>query len=313
MRVRRRSPGVQPSWGAAKNTDEGSLLEARDLRQLERLGGVSLQAIRAGIGGQRPWGAGAAGAELVDYRPYAPGDDLRYVDWNIRARLGELLVKIAPQERRAEMDILIDMSRSMDFGRPNKLWHARRLAVALGVVGLLCADMVRVYGLLDAKVCTGPPLDSPRMVGELGDQVAALPGGVQTDLSAVVFAYRRVRGQADLVVLLSDGLVPPEALTGALATLARETPSIAFVHVLDPSELRAPARGPLELRDRETGRVLPLSGRAAATYTQSAARFRTGVERRVRALGARYLLAPTEVEPLDLLASAARAEGLMAW
>jgi len=206
------------------------------------------------------------------------------------------------------------MSRSMDFGDPNKLWHARRLAVAIGAVGLLHADVVRSYGLAGTALEPGSRMDAPSMVGALSDQVASLSGGARTDLPAAVHAYRRVREHADLVVLISDGLVPPAALTAALTELAGQAPSLAFVHVLDASELRAPGDGPLELRDLETGQVLDLtlSSRAAASYARLAERFRSGVERSVRAVGARYVLAPTEVEPLDLLAAGARSAGLVA-
>jgi uncharacterized protein (DUF58 family) len=313
MRLRRR-PRRPPSSTGARPADRRALLDARDLRQLERLSVVSLQALLTGVSGQRPWGVGPAGLEFADYRPYVPGDDLRYVDWNIRARLGELLVKVAPEERSAEIDILVDVSRSMDFGDPNKLWHARRLAVAIGAVGLLHADVVRSYGLADTALEPGSRLDAPSMVGVLSDQVASLSGSARTDLPAAVHAYRRVREHADLVVLISDGLVPPAALTAALTELAGQAPSLAFVHVLDASELRAPGGGPLELRDLETGQLLELtlSARAAASYAQLAERFRSGVERSVRAVGARYVLAPTEVEPLDLLAAGARSAGLVA-
>jgi uncharacterized protein (DUF58 family) len=290
-----------------------SLLAARELRQLERLSIVSLQAVLRSLSGQRPSSAGAAGLEFADYRPYVAGDDLRYVDWNIQARLGELLVKVAPEERRAELDILIDMSRSMDFGRPNKLLYVRRLAVALGAVGLLQSDAVRVYGLADGRVQAGSPLDAPSAVGSLARQVGELRVGVQTDLPDAARAYGRERDGADLLVLLTDGLLAPGALSETIAALARQAETVAFVHVIDRSE-HAGARGPVELRDSESGRVLNLTLGADAreSYARSAERFRLGVERTVRGAGSRYLSAPTDVEPLDLLAAGARSEGLIA-
>jgi uncharacterized protein (DUF58 family) len=315
MRLRRASPRMgHPAHGASGDGERGPLLDVGDLRQLERLSVVSLEAILAGVSGQRPSGSGAAGLEFADYRPYVSGDDLRYVDWNIHARLGELLVKVAPEERRARLDILLDMSRSMSFGEREKLWHARRLAVTLGAIALLHADVVSVYGLAGTDVEAGPPLDAPGMVGALSSQVAALARAPQTDLPAAVRAYRRVRSRAEVVVVVSDAMVSPEALAEALAELADDAPSVAFVHVLDASELRAPARGPIELRDSETGGAieLTLGTRALASYAQLAERFRAGVERSVRAVDARYLFAPTDVEPLDLLASDARKEGLVA-
>jgi uncharacterized protein (DUF58 family) len=312
MAILPRRPVAAAAAGGSPGA-RASLLDARELRQLERLSIASLQAVLRSLSGQRPSTAGAAGLEFADYRPYVPGDDLRYVDWNIQARLGELLVKVAPEERRAELDILIDMSRSMDFGRPNKLLYARRLGVALGAVALLQSDAVRVYGLADGRVQAGPPLDAPSAVGSLAVQVAELRVGLQTDLPDAARAYGRGRAGADLLVLLSDGLIAPTALSETIAVLVHQAATVAFVHVLDRSE-HARARGPVELRDSESGRVLNLTlgGGGAETYARSAERFRQGVERTVRGAGARYLSAPTDVEPLDLLGAGARSEGLIA-
>jgi uncharacterized protein (DUF58 family) len=310
--LRRAAPGARPA--RSESSERPPLLDAGDLRRLERLSILSLQTVLEGVSGQRPQGARLAGLEFADFRPYVPGDDLRYVDWNIRARLGELLVKVAPDERRARFDVLIDMSRSMDFGLHNKLWHARRLAVMLGAVALLHSDTVRVYGLGGREVQAGGLLDAPSMVGALGREVGSLRSAGPTELPAAVRAYGRVRGRADLVVLISDGLVPAPAFREALNDLAAQATSIAFLHVIDPSELRPPpSRGQLELRDSETEGVLELTLGAGslATYTELLEQFREGVERSVRAVGGRYLLAPTEVEPLDLLSAGARREGLV--
>jgi uncharacterized protein (DUF58 family) len=297
-----------------KDLGRGPLLETSDLRQLESLRILSLQAMLEGVSGQRPQGAKLAGLEFADFRPYVPGDDLRYVDWNIRARLGELLVKVAPDERRARLDVLIDMSRSMDFGLHNKLWHARRLAVMLGAIALLHSDAARAYGLGGGEVQVGGLLDAPSMVGALSKEVSSLRGAQQTDLPAAVRAYRRVRERADLVVLISDGLVAASAFGEALGELAQGASSIAFLHVVDPFELRPPSRGALELRDSETDGVLELTlgTRSLASYTELLERFRSGVEGSVRAVGGRYLRAPTDVEPLELLSAGARREGLLA-
>lgn len=201
----------------------------------------------------------------------------------------------------------------MDFGHHNKLWQARRIAVTLGAIALLHSDVVGVYGLGGEGIQAGEWLDAPSMVGILSRQVASLRMAPQTDLPRSVRAYRAVRHRADLVVLLSDGLVEPTALEQALAELAEGTPSVAFLHVMDASELQAPSEGQLELRDSETDDVLELtvSKRAAASYAQLVEGFRVGIQRSVRAVDGRYLFAPTDLEPLELLAAGVRGEALV--
>src|SRR5215813_12360963 len=81
--------------------------------------------------------------EFVDYREYTLGDDPRRVDWNAYGRSGHLFVRLYEDEALLELHLCVDVSRSMDWGEPNKLAAARRLAAALGYVGLARFDRVR--------------------------------------------------------------------------------------------------------------------------------------------------------------------------
>ena len=155
------------------------LLDAGMVRALEHLSLVSLDAIVAGFAGQREGAAGAPGLEFSDYRPYAPGDDLRSIDWNVYARLRELLIKVSPSEGHIAVDLLIDASRSMDYGDPNKLRYARTLAAAFGTVALLRSDSARAWALSDGEAHAGDAMDAPRLLIPLAAEVERLPGGAR--------------------------------------------------------------------------------------------------------------------------------------
>jgi uncharacterized protein (DUF58 family) len=290
------------------------LLDADTVRALERLSLVSLDAIVAGFSGQREGAAGAPGIEFADYRPYAPGDDLRSIDWNVYARLHELLIKVSPAEGHISVDLLIDASRSMDYGEPNKLRHARTLAAALGTVALLRSDAVRAWVLSDGEAQSGELMDAPRMLIPLADEVAALPSGRGTDLPASVRAFRRMEQVTDLAILITDAIVPLDSLREALRELDRTARSVALLHVIDPTEAQPRARGALELRDQETGQRLELTLTDSVTtaYRDRFEAFLSGVMSACDAARARYVRAPTDVSPLDLLADAARLAGLVA-
>lgn len=289
------------------------LLDADTVRALERLSLVSLDAIVTGFAGQRSGAAGAAGVEFADYRPYTHGDDLRRIDWNVYERLRELQVKVAPEEGHIMIDVLIDGSRSMDYGAPNKLRHARGLAAAFGTVALLRSDAVRAWVLSDGGAIAGGLLDAPRMLLPLADEVERLPAGRRTDLPASARAYRRGGPTTDLVILIGDAIVPPTSLEEALRELSAAARSVAFVHVIDPSEAAPPPRGALELRDRETGERLDLTltPSIVSTYREQFERFSGGVVEACRRARVRYVRAPTDVSPLDVLADSARAAGLV--
>ncbi|MDX2116198.1 MAG: DUF58 domain-containing protein [Planctomycetota bacterium] len=74
--------------------------------------------------------------EFDDYRDYVPGDDLRFIDWNVYARFDRLFIKLFLEEEDLSVHIAVDASPSMHAGAPPKLLHAARIAMALGAVGL---------------------------------------------------------------------------------------------------------------------------------------------------------------------------------
>jgi uncharacterized protein (DUF58 family) len=272
-----------------------------------------VDAIVAGFGGQRSGAQRTRGLEFVDYRRYTPGDDLRSIDWNVYARLREVVVKAAPAEGHVDLALLLDGSRSMDDGTPSRFRYAQELGAMLGTVALLGSDVVAVHMLADGGSWTGARLAAPHLVNELIEEVAGLPRGARTDLAASIRDYRRGGEPADLAVLLSDGLAEPGSLTEALDELGASGRGAAFVHLVEGEVALARLEGAFELEDRETGErlVVEVTPRVRATY-----------EDRVREVGARlkdqcgdrgitYVRAPTDIAPLDLLFGAARDTGLV--
>jgi uncharacterized protein (DUF58 family) len=293
--------------------DDAALLDGETVRVLERLSLVSLDAIVVGVTGRRDGPSGGVGLEFADYRPYVPGDDMRRIDWNVYQRLREVLVKVAPAEGHIEIDLLIDSSRSMDFGAPNKLDHARRIAAALGTVGLLRSDTVRAWSLSDGGAEAGGRLDAPGMLLILADEVQRLPAGRGTDLAASLRAYRRGAQPTDLAILISDAMVAPDQLAESLAELSSAARATGFVHVIDNDEAAPPQRGPVELRDQETGQrvELTLTAPVYARYQERFERFCRAVEEACDAARVTYVRAPTDVSVLDLLSESARVAGLV--
>ena len=84
----------------------------------------------------------APGIEFADHRDYAPGDDFRYLDWNLYGRLDRLLLRLFEEEEDLHIYLLVDASASMAFGSPPKLHHALQVGAALAYVGLANLDRV---------------------------------------------------------------------------------------------------------------------------------------------------------------------------
>ena len=140
-------------------------LDLRDpefLRSLERLSLVSKRAYAGAIKGEKRSTRRGVSVEFADYRDYVPGDDLRYLDWNVYGRLDRLLVKLFVEEEDLRVYLLLDRSRSMGFGEPSKFDHARRLIAALAYLALAGLDRVTVATFGDALDPGLPPLRGRR-------------------------------------------------------------------------------------------------------------------------------------------------------
>lgn len=289
------------------------LVDAGDLRQLETLSVAGVEAIVAGFGGRRAGAQRTRGLEFVDYRRYTPGDDLRSIDWNVYARLHEVVVKAAPAEGHVDLALLLDGSRSMDDGTPSRFRYAQELGAMLGTVALLGSDVVAVHMLADGGSWTGARLAAPHLVTELIEEVAELPRGDRTDLAASVRDYRRGAEPADLAVLISDGLAEPGPLAEAVEELGASGRGAAFVHLVEGEAAMRTLQGAFELEDRETGEklVVEVTPRVRATYEERLRSASEALKDQCADRGVTYVRAPTDVAPLDLLFGAARESGLV--
>src|SRR5438445_417802 len=120
----------------------GQILDAPFLKKLERLSLITKRQFAGQMKGEKRSVKRGTSVEFADYREYVPGDDLRYVDWNTAARLEKLFVKLFIEEEDLYLALLVDTSKSMDFGSPKKLHYAGRVAAALGYIGLSNYDRV---------------------------------------------------------------------------------------------------------------------------------------------------------------------------
>lgn len=284
-------------------SEHGPLLDAGLLRQLERLHFSTLTAIVAGLVGEREGRARVARLEFADYRPYVAGDELRRIDWSIYRRLHQLVVKIGIEDGRLSLALLIDASRSMRIGRPSKQRAAAQLTAALGAIALLRGDQADVHVLGDGDARRIVRLDGPRQISVLARALDELPESLGTGLDSALGAYARTGAHADVVVLMSDASVRLDELERALRTLSGCSRTTCLVHLVAPDELETPLRGPVELRDAESGRLLEtaITDAAAAEYARRVARRGEDVRERCRAHGVRYLRARSDQDPLDLL------------
>src|SRR5258705_4666886 len=123
------------------------LLSSEFMARLDQLDVRSRKLLAGKMKGERRSKRGGQSVDFADYRNYVIGDDLRFIDWNIYARLDRLFLKLFLEEEDLAVHILIDVSKSCDFGDPNKAAYMKRVAAALGYIGLVNYNRVSISAI----------------------------------------------------------------------------------------------------------------------------------------------------------------------
>ena len=223
------------------------------LKKLERLRLVAKRLSWAGAKGEHPSARRGFSLEFSDYRKYQTGDDLRYVDWNIYRRLERLWLKLFTAEEEMNIYLLIDASRSMAEGSPPKIEYAKRIAAALGYIGLKNLDKVGGAGFAADLIAPLALGRGKKQILSLFNFLSALRCERETDLRASVQSFSSLFSRPGLVVLVSD-LFDPEGWRAGLEELMGKKHQLLVIHILDGGELEIAPRGDLSLCDVESER-----------------------------------------------------------
>lgn len=316
-----------------------ALLSPQLLRRLEQLQLLAQRRAKSSLKGERRSRARGHSVEFADYRDYAPGDDLRYLDWNLYGRLDRLFLKLYEEERELPVRIFLDTSESMSFGQPPKFDFARQVAAAIGYVALCGLDRVSVVPFPDLTEMEAAPADqvtaaqpqAPRFSPEARARQAAARAGLRSvrgKKSAVQFfehlsaltaagpanlnqALRRgalETRQPGLAVVLSD-LLDPGGYEAGLKALVGRGFQVDVVQILSPEELNPTTYGDLRLVDSETGAVQEVTfGRfRLKAYQQTLQQFVDGVRRFCAAHRIRFFSASSDTDLEELLLKRLRA------
>src|SRR5580700_807064 len=128
------------------------LLDPAFMARLDQLDLVSRKLLAGKLKGERRSKRRGQSVEFADYRNYVIGDDLRFIDWNIYARLDRLFLKLFLEEEDLSLYILLDVSKSCDFGTPNKAFYIKQVAAALGYIGLVNYNRVTIAAMRNTVV-----------------------------------------------------------------------------------------------------------------------------------------------------------------
>lgn len=250
------SSGSSPAGtGGAGHEDE---IDDAFLSRLRRASLLSQRRLTDGLTGEHASARKASALEFADYRSYTPGDDFRRVDWNAYLRLDHLLVKTADAPERLALHLLLDGSKSMEWGSPGKFSYARRLAVGLAHVALAHMDSVNLMLLRERACLRVSQQNSAKATSSLVQAAMALRPEGATNLDAALRAFTGAGTRKGVVVLISD-LLSPAGYQIGLERLSRSDLRPVVIHVLSPDEMEPSIEGDVELQDIETGDTVQVS------------------------------------------------------
>ncbi len=240
--------------------------------------------------------------EFAEYRAYTPGDDLRYVDWNVYARSDRLYLKRYRGETNTLLTVLLDASNSMKYTSHSvtKMDYARYAAASLFY---LTSQMQRdAAGLIVFDDELRDYIRPSTRQGQLHRLLAALERAeprARTDFAKPILHFQEMLRRRGFVVLISDFYDTPEKIVRTVEPMRFHGNEVLLFHVLDPQEIRPKLGEPMTLVDLETDEALEVTPEYAQhDYREKMDAHIKQLSERVRAAGMEYHLLVTD-KPLD--------------
>jgi len=244
------------------------------------------------------------GIEFEEVRPYQPGDDVRTIDWNVTARSDQPFVKLFREEREMSVVLLVDLSRSVEFGTRSQT--KRELIAEIGATLAMSAtknnDKVGVTLFTDDVEKAIPPRKGSRHILRIiRELLYCAPVGTGTDIGNAIEHLNRTCKRRNVVFLISDFF---DSGFESVLKVARRRHDIIPIVVSDPLEQELPNAGLIRLRDSETGSVISIdtsSGKNRDRYKKiyrQKASARTSMFRRLKMDPIHFTTGTDIVEPL---------------
>lgn len=233
-----------------------SLLSNRDLDRLARMRLNATRRFTNRARGEHLAAKGGTSTEFCDYRDYSPGDDVRFVDWNIFARIERPYLKQFHHEEELHVAIVLDASNSMLF--EEKFALARQLAAAFGVIGLRGQEKVSVNVVGGSSVQRLRPSSGRMSQRKLFAFLESLEPGGETAFDRGIELFLRQHSGRGVAILLSDFLSADDFLRPFNLLHGAGLEAMAL-QILAPSELAPELAGDLRFVDSETQATLDIT------------------------------------------------------
>ncbi len=252
---------MRKSANPTRPTTIDELIDPALIARLSQLDLSSNKIFAGKLKGERRSKKRGESVEFADHRPYALGDDLRHIDWNVFGRLDRLFMKLFLEEEDLSLHIVLDASASGDCGEPNKFFYMQQTAMALAYIGLVNLNRVAVTALGTRDTAISPQGDQGiagtirdlrgrRRIQDVARFLCSLGPEGTTDFGRAAKRIAMSRRGKGIMVVLSDFFMKEGYETG-LRMLSGRGYDVFALQVLAPQEVEPDVAGDLRLIDIE--------------------------------------------------------------
>jgi len=240
--------------------------------------------------------------EFAEYRPYTPGDDPRFIDWNVLSRTDRTYIKRFLGETNTHLVILVDSSASMGYqsNGVSKLDYAKYLAASLAYLSTRQHDAVGLVVFDEEVRDYRHPSTRPGHLQSILATLERTQASKATNLELPFSHFRQYVSKRGLVAIISDFYSDPKKIVDGVRPLAFQGQDLAFFQILDPTETNPEIRESTVLEDMETGDLMEVSSDfARKEYPERMQQHIAALEKEIAGVGGDHVLLDTS-KPLDL-------------
>jgi len=271
------------------------IIDNETLKKIQKLAIKTGLKLDSQAAGNRKSLSKGSSVEFSDFREYSAGDDFRRIDWNAYGRFDKLFVKLYMEEREAPVRIFLDTSLSMNYGEPEKITAAKRLAAALAYISLNVYDRVYINPWNSRMQGTFGPYSTPSSFVKAVNALEIIENKGKSNFAEALGKMEWKTGRG-ISIVITDGLVEG-GLEEGLKYLRYMKQEVYLCHILSPQELSPELDGALELVDIETNDIIEVtaSGELLDMYEKSLKRFLNNIKQQCKKFGIRYTLLQSDM------------------
>lgn len=257
--------------------------------------------LNAGMSGSRKSTAKGNSVEFSDFREYMLGDDIRRIDWNAYGRMDKLFVKLFMEEKEGLFHIMLDCSKSMDYGEKKKSVLARRIAAALSYIILNQLDRVYLTTIKENEVKSTKGMTGRQSFQKILMELERVTCEGTTDLKQGIMS--KPYPAKGVVIIISDFFDKnQEQLEEMVKYLTYKKQEVVLIQTLAVEEVHPELEGTLRMIDMENNQEerITMSKRVLKEYEKTLKEFQNHIMQVAKKYQAQYLTMTTE-EPLEKL------------